>query len=51
MKRSLFVTVLMTILCGILWILFLAATHQTPIVDTNATLQAEQAEATVTARQ
>ena len=36
MKKSLFVTVLMTILCGVLWILFLAATHQAavPEIDT-----------------
>jgi hypothetical protein len=35
-KKSLFVTVLMTILCGVLWILFLAATHQAavPEIDT-----------------
>ena len=33
MKKSLFVTVLLTIACGMLWISFLAATHRSPVLD------------------
>lgn len=33
MKKSLFVTVMLTIACGMLWILFLAATRQSPVLD------------------
>lgn len=33
MKKSLFVTVMSTIACGVLWILFLAATHGAPVPD------------------
>jgi len=32
-KKSLFVTVLMTIVCGVLWIFFLAATHQAAVPE------------------
>jgi formylglycine-generating enzyme required for sulfatase activity len=32
-KKSLFVTVLLTITCGMLWILFLAATRRSPVLD------------------
>jgi hypothetical protein len=35
-KKSLFVTVLMTILCGVLWIFFLAATHQAAVPEISA---------------
>ncbi len=35
-KKSLFVTVLMTILGGVLWILFLAATHQAAVPEIKA---------------
>ena len=33
MRKSLFVTVLLTISCGLLWILFLAASHRGPVFD------------------
>lgn len=33
MKKSLFVTVIVTIACGLLWISFLAATHRGPVFD------------------
>ncbi len=33
MRKSLFVTVMATIACGMLWILFLAATRQSPVLD------------------
>jgi formylglycine-generating enzyme required for sulfatase activity len=32
-KKSLFVTVMATIACGMLWILVLAATHRSPVLD------------------
>jgi formylglycine-generating enzyme required for sulfatase activity len=32
-RKSLFVTVMITIACGMLWILFLAATRQSPVLD------------------
>ena len=41
MKRSLFVTVLTTILCGVLWISFLAARNQTPVLDTDEMVRVE----------
>lgn len=33
MRKSLFVTVLLTIACGLLWIVFLAATRQSPALE------------------
>ncbi len=33
MKKSLFVAVMATIACGVLWILFLAATRRSPVLD------------------
>ena len=35
MKKSLFVTIMITICCGVLWISFLAATNQIPVLDIN----------------
>jgi formylglycine-generating enzyme required for sulfatase activity len=35
LKKSLFVTVIVTISCGLLWILFLAASHRGPVFDAN----------------
>lgn len=35
MKKSLFVTVIVTISCGLLWVVFLAATHRGPVFDAN----------------
>lgn len=44
-KKSLFVTVLMTILCGVLWIFFLAATHQQAVPEIKARAGAESPDA------
>ncbi|MDZ7343007.1 MAG: formylglycine-generating enzyme family protein [candidate division KSB1 bacterium] len=35
MKQSLFVTVIVTISCGLLWVMILAATHRGPVFDAN----------------
>ena len=44
MRKSLFVTVLLTIACGMLWILFLAATHRSPVLDAGEMVRIEGGE-------
>ncbi len=41
MRKSLFVTVMATIACGMLWILFLAATRQSPVLDAGEMIRIE----------
>jgi formylglycine-generating enzyme required for sulfatase activity len=41
-KKSLFVTVLLTIACGMLWILFLAATRRSPVLDAGEMVRVER---------
>ncbi len=41
MRKSLFVTVMATIACGMLWILFLAATRQSPVLDAGEMVRIE----------
>ncbi|MDZ7290911.1 MAG: formylglycine-generating enzyme family protein [candidate division KSB1 bacterium] len=41
MRKSLFVTVMATIACGMLWILFLAATRRSPVMDAGDLVRVE----------
>lgn len=41
MRKSLLVTVLLTIACGVMWILFLAATRQSPVLDVGDMVRVE----------
>jgi formylglycine-generating enzyme required for sulfatase activity len=41
LRKSLFVTVMATIACGMLWILFLAATRQSPVLDAGEMVRVE----------
>jgi formylglycine-generating enzyme required for sulfatase activity len=43
-RKSLFVTVLLTIACGMLWILFLAATRRSPVLDAGEMVRVEGGE-------
>jgi formylglycine-generating enzyme required for sulfatase activity len=44
LRKSLFVTVMATIACGMLWILFLAATRQSPVLDAGEMIRIEGGE-------
>ena len=41
MRKSLFVTALLTIACGLLWIVFLAATRRSPVLDAGEMVRVE----------
>jgi formylglycine-generating enzyme required for sulfatase activity len=41
-RKSLFVTVLLTVVCGMLWILFLAATRRSPVLDAGEMVRVER---------
>ena len=44
MRKSLFITVLLTIACGLLWIVFLAATHRSPVLEVGDMVRIEGGE-------